>query len=148
MVAVVAAYDDGVMADDVEFGVHRLVVGDAFGVVAPDNACDGLGQFYLTLVGDLEVLDGVDDGCRSYQGDAVEHTLGKYCVGYLDDAFFADFAALEVVADGDTAVEVGDAEKLDGLEERGRGYAVDDGAGTEGGHCEFFFAACHNRFRC
>ena len=58
-----ATYYDRIVSDDMKFGLHRLVVGDTLGVVTSDDACDGLGQLYLTLVCDLEVLDGVDDGC-------------------------------------------------------------------------------------
>lgn len=139
-----AADDDRVAAYDLKAGIHGLVVGDALGVVAFDDACDGVGQLHGALVDDLKVAYRVDDGCRGDEGDAVEHGLGELGVGNLDDAFCgAEFAALEIVADSHMAVKILDAEKSDSFEEHRRRDAVDYSAVTQGGYCEFFFIVGH-----
>ena len=139
-----AADDDRVAAYDLKAGIHGLVVGDALGVVTLDDADDGVRQLHGAFVDYLKVAYRVDDGCRGDESDAVEHGLGELGVGYLDDAFCgAEFAALEIVADGHMAVKILDAEKSDGFEEHRRRDAVDYSAVTQGGYCEFFFIVGH-----
>jgi hypothetical protein len=55
VVAIVATYDAALFVDDMEYGGHRFVVGDAFRVVAMYDAAELVRQCHGTFLDDLVV---------------------------------------------------------------------------------------------
>ena len=96
VVAVVAAYDAVVTIYQVKAGEHRLIVGDAFGVVTFNDAHDFVREHHWALLYYLIVAYDVDHSRRRYQGYAVERVFVKLAVGNFDDAFFAALFAASI----------------------------------------------------
>ena len=89
-----------------EEGAHGLVVADAFGVGAADDAAQGRGHTHVFLLHNLVAADyGKRHVGRDY-GELVELFVGEEAVGHFDDTFQADAFALEIQADGDCIVVV------------------------------------------
>lgn len=84
--------------DYVKLGGNLLKVGDALGVHTLDDVVDMVGNFSLYLVDDIVVVDVDDGGVRSNQSNLVGIFFGEVFVFDLDDAFAAEFLAVEVVA--------------------------------------------------
>ena len=113
---------------------HGFVVGDALRVGALDDADEFVGQGEFAFLYHFVVADDVQLDVGGYDGDAVYLVVGEEFVGYLDDAFLAQFLALEVEADGDVVAHVLQAEEGYYGEELFGGYVVDDGAVLQCGY--------------
>ena len=137
--AVVATERGVLTVDDVEAGSHRLVVGDALGVVALDDVDEVVRQGDVEFLDHLIVSDDVDHDIWCDDSDAVECLLGEDKVCDLDDTLLAHAVAVEVVADGDADLgEVFESEQVDDLKQRLGGDMVDHSAVLQRSHCEFF----------
>ena len=82
-----AADEAGIVIVGNEKCGHRLVVGDALGVIALRYAANLGGQLHGALLHYLVVAYGVDHRLRCYQSYAVEHLLGEEHIGHLDYTF-------------------------------------------------------------
>ena len=131
----VVAFDDALLLiEHMKEGGHGLVVGDAFGVGTFYNSQQLLGHIYLPLFYHLIVFDDVEADVWSYQRDAVDLIVVKELIGYLDDAFFAEFFTLEVVTDGYLAVYLIYTEQRDHSKEFVSRDVVNHGAVFESGN--------------
>lgn len=144
VVAVMAADVARLVINSLEHRFHRFVVGDALGIAALHYAADGMRKLHLTLLHHLIVADNIHHGCGGDEGNAVEVGLGEKGVGHLDYPLFAQFAAFEIVTDGELMLHVGEAENLDALEQRVRRYMVYHGAVAEGSHGQFCMILLHD----
>lgn len=129
--------------DYVETGLHRLVVGDTFGVGATYDANDCFGQHYGSFFDDFVVANDINDGRRGYESDAVERLLWECDVGDFDNTFCAEFVATQVVADSELLRERLYAEYFDAFKKRFGRDMVDDGAVLQGGDCQRCFSSGH-----
>ena len=91
LVAIVALDDAALFVNEVEDGVHGLVVGDAFGVVASDDACKLIGSLDSFLLYDLVVAYDVKHNLGGYYRQTANLLVGEEFVAHLDDAFLLDF---------------------------------------------------------
>ena len=90
----------------VEMGGHGLVVGDALGVVALDDALDdGRGLDGLLLY-NLVVADDVQDDLRSHDGETGDFVVGEEFVRNFDNTFHANLLGWVVVTDSDGSLQV------------------------------------------
>ncbi len=117
MAAVVTAYHAILGVDKLKFCLHRLVVGDALGIVTLHDSDYGLRQCHVIFLDDFKVADDVYLGRGSDERYAVKYIFGEYGVGHLYDTLCAELLAVEVVADGHVLVELLDSEYLYGLEQ-------------------------------
>ena len=85
--------------DDFEFACHRLVIGYTFGVGTTNDACKSVGKHNGTLLDNSIVADNIDYSSGCNDGNAVEHTLVEFCVGYFNNAFSDKTSAMKVVSD-------------------------------------------------
>ena len=86
LVAVVASYDALVFVNHGENGLHRLVVRDAFGVVAFYDAVEFVGSFHLFLFHNLVVLDYVKHRVWGDNRQAGYFLVGEEFVFHFDNA--------------------------------------------------------------
>ena len=115
LLAVVAAEFEVVLVDHVELGGYGFGVGDALGVGADDEILNVVGDFGGKFLDDVVVLNG-DDGDRGgHESHFADILFGEVLVLDFDDAFAAEFAALEVVADEDLVLVFFEAEDVDDL---------------------------------
>ena len=131
LLAVVAGQDT---VADVEVGRHRLVVGDALGVVALHNAAYLVRRLYGFLLDDFVVMDDVENDFWGYDGKSGDFIVGKELVTNLDDALHANFLGGVIITDGDGRLEIEESEKAGHLISLGGGYVIDDGALLDGGN--------------
>ena len=89
-VAIVAFHDTFFFVDDGKEGVHGLVVGDALGVVALDDAVDLIGCDDHFLFHHLVVFDDVEHHVGRDDRQSADFLVGKIFIGDLDDAFFSE----------------------------------------------------------
>ena len=129
LLAVVACEDTVV---DVEVGRHRLVVGDAFGVVTLHDAAYLVGGLYGFLLDDFVVVYDVEDDLGGYDGESGDLIVSKELVADLDDALHANFLGGVVITDGNGRLEVEKSEEVGHLIGLGGGYVIDDGALLDG----------------
>jgi len=139
----VAAQDVLIGVDDMEVGVHGLVVGDALGVVALDDVDEVFCQLHLVLLDHLIVVDDVHHGVGGDDGDAVECLFGDVDVGNLDDAFSLHAATVEVVTDSDAVLHFIESQQVDHLEQRVARNMVYHDAVAQSGHGHFFLIVLH-----
>ena len=137
--AVVAAKFEVCFVDDVELGGDCFAVGDALGVGTLDEVLDVVGDFGGEFLDDFVVLDGDDGDEGCYKGNFAHFVFGEVFVFDFYDAFLAELAAAEVVADEDFVFIFLEAKDADDLIDRFGGDVVDDGAVFYGGDYEFFF---------
>ena len=90
-IAVVAFQDSFLLVDDVEDGLHGLVVGDALGVVALHDAAQFVGSLDGFLFHHLVVADDVEHDFGCHNAEPRDFFLGKELVCNLDDALASDF---------------------------------------------------------
>ena len=129
LLAVVAGQDT---VADVEVGRHRLVVGDALGVVALHNAAYLVRRLYGFLLDDFVVMDDVENDFWGYDGKSGDLIVSKELVADLDDALHTNFLGGVVVTDGYGRLEVEKSEEVGHLIGLGGGYVIDDGALLDG----------------
>ena len=91
---------------DVEVGGHGLVVGDALGVVALDDALDDGRGLDGLLLDHLVVADDVEDDLGGHDGETGYFVVGEELVRDLDDALHAYLLGGVVVTDGDGCLQV------------------------------------------
>ena len=90
--------------DDMKQGGHRLIIGDTLGIGAFCNAAQLVRHQYLFLFHHFIVADNVQLHIGSHNGQAAYFLVGKVAVGYLYNAFLAQFLALKVISDGNVGV--------------------------------------------
>ena len=113
--AIVAAEFEVLLVDYVELGGYGFGVGDALGVGADDEVLDMVGNFGGKLLNDIVVVDGDDGDGGRHESHFADFLFGEVLVLDFDDAFAAEFAALEVVADKDFVLVAFEAEDVDDL---------------------------------
>ena len=128
----------------VEMRAHRLVVADAFRVVAMHEIDEFIGQRHGVFFHHFVVADDVDDSIRRNHGDAVERVVGQFDVGDFDDAFSGHTAAVEVVSDGDATFHFVESQQVHHFEERCAGNMVDDDAVLQCCDGHFFLVVVHD----
>ena len=89
LVAVVTAYYAQCGINGVEDCSHRLVVGDALGVIAFHDSLQCIRSLHCLLFNDFVVLDNTQTDVWSYYRETVDLFVGKEFVGNLDDALLA-----------------------------------------------------------
>lgn len=90
LVAIVALDDAALFVNEVEDGVHWLVICDALGVVASDDTrklIRGLDSF---LLNNLVVTDDVEHHLGGYNRQAANLLVGEELVAHLYDALLLD----------------------------------------------------------
>ena len=85
-----ALADAFLLVDDVEDGSHWLVVGDAYGVVAFDDAMQFVGRLHGLFLYDLIVLDDVEHHLWSYYRQTGNLIIGEKLVANFDDTLYLD----------------------------------------------------------
>ena len=129
----------GLLVNDVKEGLHGFVVADALRVGAAHDAVkfvrddDGLLLYHLIITDDVEHYVW-----RSHR-ETADFLVGEELVGHLDDTLAAKFVALQIVADGNTALEFTQAQKVDDGEYQMGRNMVDDGAVFKCGNEKFIF---------
>ena len=127
------------LVDHVELRGHHFGVGDALGVGAFYEVLDGVGNLSAEFVDYLVVLDIDDGGEGSHEGYLADFLLGEVFVLDFYDALFAQFTAVEVVADKDFVFIFLQAQNADDLINALGRDVVDDGAVLDGADHHFFF---------
>ncbi len=136
---IVAAEFQVLFVHYIELGGHSLGVGDALGVGAFDKILDVVGNFGGEFFFHLVVFNG-DDGYKwGNEGHFAHLFFGEVFVFNLDDAFTAEFVALEVVANEYFVFVFFKSENMDYLINSLGGDMVDDCAIFDGRDDEFFF---------
>ena len=136
---IVAAEFQVLFVHYIELGGHSLGVGDALGVGAFDKILDVVGDFGGEFFFHLVVFNG-DDGYKwGNEGYFAHLFFGEVFVFNLDDAFTAEFVALEVIANEYFVFVFFKSENMDYLINGLGGYMVDDCAIFDGRDDEFFF---------
>ena len=136
---IVAAEFQVLFVHYIELGGHGLGVGDALGVGAFDKILDVVGYFGGEFFFHLVVFNG-DDGYKWSNESHFAHLFfGEVFVLNLDDAFAAEFVALEVVANEYFVFVFFKSENMDYLINSLGGDMVDDCAIFDGRDDEFFF---------
>ena len=134
-----AAEFEILFVNDVEACGDDFGIGDAFGVRAAHKVLDVVGNFGVGFADDFVVLN-VDDGRKgSYECYFADFVVREMFVLYFDDSFFAEFSAVEVVADKDFILVFFKTENADGLIDGFCGNVVDDGAVVNGRDDELLF---------
>lgn len=82
---------------NVEYGVHRFVVGDTYRVGAFHYVGQCLGQYYVALLNYFEVAYDGEFHVGAYYCQSAEFVVCEELARYLDDAFLAALVAFEVV---------------------------------------------------
>ena len=131
-----------VAGNDVEFGRHRLGVGDALGVDALADALDGLWEFHGAFFRNLVVADDVEVGCRGDEGYLVDLAVLEKFVGDLDDGFLAKLLGIQVVAECHWRVYAVESKDADYLEEVFGGDVVYHRAVLYRAYFQFFLFHC------
>ena len=115
------------LADDVEDGGHRFVVGDALRVAAFHDTFHYIGHNDLFLFHHFIVADDVELHVRCYYRKSADFFVAEETVGHLDDAFLAQLLAWQVIADGDVQVRILQAQQAYNGEELVGRYMVNNG---------------------
>lgn len=136
--AVVAAKFEVLLINNVELGGDCFGVSDALGVGTFYKILDMVGNLGGELLNNLVVLDGDDGYERSHEGHFAHLFLSKVLVLDFDDAFAAQFAAFEVVADENLVLIVFEVEDMDDLIDGLCGDMIYDCAVFDGRDNEFF----------
>ena len=100
-VAVAASYLERLSVGHVEHCIHRLVVADAFGVVAANNASQCFVECNVIFLYDFVVANDVDCCIGGNKCYFVYLFIAEEIVGNFDDAFATNFATVKIVANGD-----------------------------------------------
>ena len=87
-------------------GGHRLIVGNARGIVAFHNAFNDSWSLDGFLLNDLVVADDVEDDLRGHDGETRNLVVSKKLVADLDDTLVAEFLRGVVVTDGDGRLQI------------------------------------------
>ena len=138
LVAVVTAYYAQCGIHGVEDCSHRLVVGDALGVVAPHDADELVRQVDGFLLYDLVVAYDAEHHLVCDDGELAYLIVGEEFVLYLDDALASEFLRTEIEADGDLRRQLVELEERCHLESLVGGDVVDDRAVLYRGYETFF----------
>ena len=136
---IVAAEFQVLFVHYIELGGHSLGVGDALGVGTFDKILDVVGYFGGEFLFHLVVFNGDDGYKRSNESHFAHLFFGEVFILNLDDAFTAEFVALEVVANEYFVFVFFKSENMDYLINGLGGDMVDDCAIFDGRDDEFFF---------
>ena len=90
LVAIVALDDTTFFVNEVEDGVHWLVVCDALGVVASDDAREFVGGLYGFLLNNTIVADDVKHNLGGHNRQAANLLVGEELVAHFYDALLLD----------------------------------------------------------
>ena len=129
---------------NVEMGLHRLVVGDALGVVALYDTLDFVRGLDGFLLDNFVVADNVEDDFRRHNGETRDFGIGEELVRHLDDSLHADLLRGVVESDGDGGLQVEESQEAGHLIGLGSGYVVDNGAVLNGSNEAFFLVHLTN----
>ena len=83
---------------NMEYGLHRLIVADALGIVASDNTSQCVVKCNMILLHNLIVANDIDGGIGSNECYFVYLFVAKEVVGYFNDTFSSYLATIEIVA--------------------------------------------------
>ena len=126
--AIVAFQHAVFLVDDVEDGGHWLVVGDALRVTALHDSLHHIRHDDLFLFHHFVIADDVQLHIGSHYREAADFFVAEETVGYLDDAFLAQFLAWQVIADSDVQVRILQTQQAYNGEELVGRYMVNNGA--------------------
>ena len=99
-IAIVAFADAAVLVDNVENGLHGLVVGDANWIVALHDAAELIRCVDGLLLNHFIVVNDVEHHFRRYHRESRDLLVGEELVGNLDDALLAHLLRSIVISDG------------------------------------------------
>ena len=134
LVAVMATENTECLVNNIEDGCHRLIVGDAFRVVALHDAVQFIGGDDCLFLNHLVVMDDTQYDVGSHHRQTGNLIVGEIAVTHLDDAFLPYFVGRVVETDGHGGGQMGKAKEVDNLEGLVRGDMVDNGAVFDGGY--------------
>lgn len=138
-VAVAAAQGAVFLVNHIEHGLHRLVVGNAFGVVAFHYSAYLFRHGYPLLFRYLIIAYNAEYDIRSNDGQLAAFLFGEIPVCNFDDAFASHFVAGQVGADGDRGAYAGQSQQVDYIKYLVRWDMVNNCAVFQCGNQQFGF---------
>ena len=129
---------------EVEYRLHRLVVGDADRVCTLHDVRECLRESNLSLSHNLIVANLYETYVRAYNGKLADFSLCEELTAYLDKSLLAHHLALKVVADKYWLCTLAHLKKLGDGEELVCWYVVDDCSVLKSSH-EFLFFVTHKK---
>ena len=133
-----AAHLQVLLVHHVETRRYDLGVSDALGVGTLYDVLHMLGDFGAELLHHLEIFDIDNGNKRCHKGYLVDFVLSEMLVLDFDDALFAEFATVEVVADEHLVFVVFQSKYAEGL--------VDSVGGDMVNHCSVLDGRDHHLF--
>ena len=120
------------LSEEVETGLHRLIIGDALVIVAFHDAYQLFRHLDFLLLHHFIVANDAESYVWCNYRKLVDFVIRKELIGNLDDALVTHLLALEVVANCDSRMHVLEMKQTYHFKEFGRRYVVDDCAVLDG----------------
>ena len=116
------------LGNNLKTGDDLLIVGNAFGIDAFGNAHDFIRDLYHPFFHHFKLADNIQFGTGSHQGYFIDLIIRKKYLGELDDPFFSQFIAAQVVANGDHGIQLIQIQDGNYFKQGWGGHMVNHGA--------------------